>query len=76
LAKLPLVSINLDTVETNIIIFQLKPGAPDKAVFLRNLRERGLQQREDHGAHQEALDMLPQDAHYELQGLWTVVVQS
>ncbi len=40
LAKLPLVSINLDTVETNIIIFQLKPGAPDKAVFLRNLRER------------------------------------
>ena len=39
-AKLPLVSINLDTVETNIIIFQLKPGAPDKAVFLRNLRER------------------------------------
>lgn len=40
LAKLPLVSINLDTVETNIIIFQLKHGAPDKAVFLRNLRER------------------------------------
>lgn len=40
LAKLPLVSINLDTVETNIIIFQLKEGAPDKAVFLRNLRER------------------------------------
>ena len=40
LARLPLISVNLDTVQTNIIIFQLKPGAPDKAVFLRNLRER------------------------------------
>lgn len=40
LSKLPLIIINLDYVQTNIIIFQLKEGAPDKAVFLRNLRER------------------------------------
>ena len=40
LAKLPLVVIDLSTVQTNIVVFQLKPGSPDKAVFLKNLRER------------------------------------
>ena len=40
LAKLPYILINLDTVQSNIIIFQLESGAPDKATFLRNLRER------------------------------------
>ena len=40
LAKSPLISINLDAVQTNIIIFHLKPEAPDKQIFLRNLRER------------------------------------
>ena len=40
LAKNPLVSINLESVHSNIVIFQLKPDAPDKQVFLRNLRER------------------------------------
>lgn len=40
LAQLPRIYVNLDTVHTNIIIFQLTEGAPDKAVFLRNLRER------------------------------------
>lgn len=27
-------------MQSNIVIFQLKPGAADKATFLRNLRER------------------------------------
>ena len=40
LAQLPHIHVNLETVHTNIIIFQLTEGAPDKAVFLRNLRER------------------------------------
>ena len=40
MSKHRLIGINLDSVQTNIIIFQLKPGAPDKQVFLRNLRER------------------------------------
>lgn len=40
LAKLPHIQIDLSTVQTNIIIFKLDAGAPDKAVFLRNLRER------------------------------------
>lgn len=40
LVELPLVSIDLNTVQTNIIIFNLKPGAPEKAAFLRNLWER------------------------------------
>ena len=40
LAKHPLITVHLDTVQTNIIIFQLNPTAPDKQVFLRNLRER------------------------------------
>lgn len=40
LAKHPLITVDLDTVQTNIIIFELNPGAPDKRVFLTNLREK------------------------------------
>lgn len=41
-ARLPQVDIDLATVQTNIVIFHLRPGAPDAAAVLAGARARGL----------------------------------
>lgn len=38
----PLVDVRLDTVETNIVVFRLRPGAPDAATVVARARERGV----------------------------------
>ena len=42
LAECPHVSIDLATVQTNIIVFHLPPGAPDGATFVNLARERDV----------------------------------
>ena len=34
--------LDLDTVQTNIVIFHLEPGAPDAAMVVARARERGV----------------------------------
>ncbi len=41
-ARLPQVDIDLSTVQTNIVIFHLRPGAPDAATVLAEARSRGV----------------------------------
>ncbi len=41
-ASLPHVSLNLDHVQSNIVIFDLAPSAPDAESFLARCAERGL----------------------------------
>lgn len=36
------VDLDLDTVQTNIVVFRLRPGAPDAATFVARARERGV----------------------------------
>jgi threonine aldolase len=38
----PRVELDLATVQTNIVVFHLKPGAPDAATVVRNAAERGV----------------------------------
>jgi threonine aldolase len=42
LAKSPRVLLDLSTVQTNIIVFGLAPGAPDAATVVARARERGV----------------------------------
>lgn len=42
LAALPVVRLDLSTVQTNIVVFHLRPGAPDAATAVARARERGL----------------------------------
>jgi threonine aldolase len=41
LARHPLVDLDLSSVQTNIIVFRLKEGAPDAATVVERARERG-----------------------------------
>jgi threonine aldolase len=43
LAEVPQISIDLSTVETNIVIFHLAPEAPDAATVVARAAERGVQ---------------------------------
>jgi threonine aldolase len=42
LATSPRVQLDLTTVQTNIVVFRLAPGAPDSATVVGSARERGL----------------------------------
>jgi threonine aldolase len=42
LAESPLVQLDLETVQTNIVVFRLTPDAPDSATVVSRARERGL----------------------------------
>ena len=42
IAASPRVNLDLATVQTNIIVFRLKPGAPDAATVVARSRERGV----------------------------------
>lgn len=42
LAASPVVQLDLATVQTNIVVFHLKPGAPDGATLVAKARERGV----------------------------------
>jgi len=42
LAASPAVRIDLATVQTNIVVFQLAPGAPDAATLVARARQRGV----------------------------------
>jgi len=42
LAASPAVRIDLATVQTNIVVFQLAPGAPDAATLVAAARQRGV----------------------------------
>jgi threonine aldolase len=42
LATSPRVQLDLTTVQTNIVVFRLAPGAPDSATVVAGARERGL----------------------------------
>jgi threonine aldolase len=42
LAHSPRILIDLDSVQTNILIFRLAPDAPDEATFVAQARERGV----------------------------------
>jgi threonine aldolase len=42
LAASPAVQIDLSTVQTNIVVFRLAPGAPDAAALVATARERGV----------------------------------
>jgi len=42
LAASPAVRIDLATVQTNIVVFQLAPGAPDAATLVAQARQRGV----------------------------------
>ncbi len=42
LAQSPAIDLDPATVETNIVVFHLRPGAPDAATLVRQARERGV----------------------------------
>jgi threonine aldolase len=42
LSECPHVDLDLTTVQTNILVFHLKSGAPDAATFLAKAKERGV----------------------------------
>lgn len=42
LAPCPAVSLDLDSVQTNIVVFHLKPGAPDAATLVAQARAQGV----------------------------------
>ncbi len=42
LAASPAVRLDLATVQTNIVVFRLAPGAPDAATLVARARERGV----------------------------------
>ena len=42
LAACPAVELDLATVQTNIVVFRLAPGAPDAATLVARARERGV----------------------------------
>jgi threonine aldolase len=42
LARSPRVELDLETVQTNIVVFRLKPDAPDAAAVVARARERGV----------------------------------
>jgi threonine aldolase len=42
LAACPAVRLDLSTVQTNIVVFHLQPGAPDGATLVARARERGV----------------------------------
>jgi threonine aldolase len=42
LAESPAVRLDLATVQTNLVVFHLAPGAPDAAALVARARERGV----------------------------------
>ena len=42
LAQSPHVDLDVATVQTNILVFRLRPGAPDAATVVAQARERGV----------------------------------